>query len=141
MKLNIRLRLSRVTGSDEKIIEQIEQSMKYKAPFGLHNHVNSVVFLPARLKAFSIPKNGSDWTELLYQDEDDFINGIKMCYLGHKDWIDQNKLLGLAILLKQENERRKLNRLADQDEHLGFLPGKILPEFTEPAGPLEHGDN
>lgn len=141
MKLNIRVRLSNVTGSNEKVIEQIDRSMKDRAPFGLHNAVNSVIFLPERLKAFSIPKNGSEWTELLYNDEDDFINGIKMCYLGHKDWIDQNKLLDLAILLKQANEKRQLSRLAEQEEHLGLLSGKILPESSEPPGSLEYGNN
>lgn len=141
MKLNIRLRLSRVTGSDEKVIEQIEKAMKSGSPFGLHNEVNSVIFLPQRSKAFSIPTNGSDWTELLYNDADDFLNGVKLCYIGHKQWVDQDNLLGLAILLKQGNDKRKLNRIADQNEQLGFLSGEILPESRESSGSLGDGAN
>ena len=145
MKINIRLTLSSVTGSDEKIIEQIEQAIKDRNPFGLAGPVAKVVFLPSRLKAFNCPTNGSEWTELLYNDMDDFITGVKLAYIGHKEWISTDELLGIAKLIthvkQRKREKYELYKIANQNKSLGLLSGKVLPQPGQQTGPLDDGAN
>lgn len=141
MKINIRVHLSAVTGSDESVIQAIEQYLKDSHPFGLRNEVASVVFIPKQFIAYCIPKNNPQFsTKLDYGNQTDFISGIKHAYIGHKTLITGDELLGIAQLLKHGTEQIERNNVHEQNKRLGFLSGQILSESGKSSGSLEDGD-
>lgn len=139
MKAKIRVHLSAVAGSDEKVIERIEQFLKDNSPFGLKCQRSTVIFIPHQFKAYWIWSDGETGPEFNYGNTTDFITGLKMQYLSHKELVTPDELLGVAQLLKHAKERKRLSELHEQNRRLGLLRSQILPESGQQTGPLENG--
>jgi hypothetical protein len=128
--MNIRVFLSEVAGSDEKVIEAIERCWKDRQPFGLKCQRSSVVFIPHLYKAYWLWSDGSCGPVFESTNWKDFMNCVKMQYLSHKTLITTDELVGIAKLIKHEQEQKRLD----------LLPGNLLPEPGQPTGPLETGN-
>jgi hypothetical protein len=127
--MNIRVILSDVAGSSEATIEQIERCVVKKQPFGLKCFRSAIVFIPHTFKAYWVWSDGSPGPIFETKSLSEFVDCIKMQYLSHKELINTDELLGIAEILKHEQQQKRL----------GFLPRQILPEPGQSAGPVDPG--
>lgn len=127
--MNIRVHLSAVVGSDEKVIEIIEKCVKYNNPFGLKCQRSSVVFIPKQFTAYWIWSDGEKGPVFRTNNLAEFVDCIKMQYVSHRQLIGTDELLGIAKLLQYEQQQKRLD----------LLRNDIRPEPGQPSGPLGIG--
>jgi len=127
--MNIRVILSDVAGSSETTIEQIERYVVKKQPFGLKCSRSTIVFIPHTFTAYWMWSDGEPGPIFKTNSLSEFLDCIKMQYLSHKDLISTDELLGIAEILKHEK----------QQQRLGLLSRKVLPEPGQPTGQMGAG--
>jgi len=127
--VNIRVILSDVAGSTEATIEEIERCVVKKQPFGLKCQRSSIVFIPHTFKAYWVWSGGEPGPIFETKSLQEFVDCIKMQYLSHKELINTDELLGIAKILKYEQQQKRV----------GLFLGKVLPEPGYSAGPLDPG--
>lgn len=127
--MNIRVILSSVAGSDEKTIEAIDQAIKDRQPFGLKCQRSTVVFIPHEYKVYWLWSDGEAGPMLVKNNLKEFIDQIKIHYLAHTQLISTDELLGIAQILKHEQQQKRM----------GLLQSQVLPEPGQPAGQMGTG--
>lgn len=127
--MNIRVILSSVAGSDEKTIEAIERAIKDRQPFGLKCQRSTVVFIPHEYRVYWLWSNGEPGPVLVKNSLKEFIDQIKIHYLSHKELISTDELLGIAQILKHEQQQKRM----------GLLRSQVLSEPGQPAGQMGPG--
>lgn len=128
-KIPINIHYTDAAGSDPATMEKIAKALADNLPFGLKCNRSRIIFIPHKLKAYWIWSDGESGPTFTYADKSDLINGVKMQYLSHKDFITTAELAALSKIILLENAL----------ENLESWRPKILPESAKPSGPLEPG--
>ena len=119
--MNIRVYLSKVSGSSEADIEHIERAVVKNQPFGLGCERSAIIFIPATFKAYWLWSDATPGPVFQSIGIKEFVDTIKMQYLSHKRLIKGDELLGMALLLKEMHAK---NNLIDADPGNGVGPAE-----------------
>lgn len=101
--LTIRFLFSKAAGSDESVIELIQECITERITFGLKCDRSAIVYDPSKLRAYWVSSHIEDY--FTYPDMTRFIQGVSMQYLSHKTLIVGDDLLKL---LPQKFQSRAL---------------------------------
>lgn len=128
-KIPINVHYTEAAGSDPVTMEKIAKALADNLPFGLKCLRSSIIFIPHKLKAYWVWGSGEGGPVFNYTDKNDLINGVKIQYLSHKEFVTTAELAALAKIILYENAI----------ENLESWRGKILPESGEPSGSMVSG--
>lgn len=129
-KVPVNVHYSTAAGSDPATIQKIGDALSKNMPFGLKCERSRIVFIPHKLKAYWIWSDDEHGPVFQYTDRHDLINGIKVQYLSHKEFIPTAELAALAKIILYS---KALENVEDWER-------KILSQPGLPAGPLATGD-
>lgn len=128
-KIQVNVHYSEAAGSDPIVIEQIAKALSDKLPFGLKCQRSRVVFIPHKLKAYWIWSDDEHGPVFHYNDASDLINGVKLQYLTHKEFITTAELAALA----------KIILYSKAIDNVESWQRKILSQPGLPTGSMEVG--
>jgi hypothetical protein len=93
--VTINVHYSASHGSDAAVMEEISDHLANGVPFALQSGKSSlVVFIPSKLTAYWF--GSSEPNQFIYANQQAFIDGVKLQYLTHKEFLNSEALLEIS---------------------------------------------